>query len=77
MAVATSVLVAATALTASIRHAVWFARGDHSELGTILSLLLFTVPGVIIGGQICSAVIGILFVMVAALMLGEVILNVR
>jgi uncharacterized membrane protein YfcA len=90
VAVATSVfVVAATALTASIGHAVQFAQGDHSELGTILSLLLFTVPGVIVGGQIGSAVaryipqrtmmvgMGILFIVVAALMLGEVILNVR
>ena len=60
-----------------------------SELGTILSLLLFTVPGVIAGGQIGSAVaryipqgtmtvgMGILFTLVAALLLGEVIPNVR
>ena len=71
------------------RHAVRFAQGVHSELGTILSLLLFTVPGVIAGGQIGSAVAryipqctlmigtGILFILVAALMLAEVILNVR
>lgn len=53
VAVATSVfVVAATALTASIGHAVQFAQGDHSELGTFLSLLLFTVPGAIVGGQI-------------------------
>ncbi len=66
-----------------------FAQGDHSELGNIMSLLLFTVPGVTVGGQIGSAVaryipqrtimvgIGILFILVAALMLGEAILNVR
>jgi len=90
VAVATSVfVVAVTALTASIGHAVQFAQGDHRELGTILTLLLFTVPGVIAGGQIGSAVaryipqrtmtvgMGILFILVAALMLGEVILNVR
>ncbi len=90
VAVAASVfVVAATALTASIGHAVQFAQGDHSELDTILSLLLFTVPGVIAGGQIGSAVarympqrtmmvgMGIRFILVAALMLGEEILNVR
>ena len=64
-------------------------QGDHSELRTILSLLYFTVPRVIVGGQSGSAVarympqrtmtlgMGILFIVVAALMLGEVILNVR
>lgn len=90
VAVATSVFVEAiTALTASIGHAVQFAQGDRGELGTILSLLLFTAPGVIAGGQIGSAVaryipqrtmtvgMGVLFILVAVLMLGEVILNVR
>ncbi len=84
-----SCVVATTALTASIGHAGRFAQGDHSELRTILSLLFFTVPGVIAGGQIGSAVaryipqrtmmvgMGILFILVAGLMLGEVILNVR
>ena len=64
-------------------------RGNHSELATILSLLLFTLAGVIVGSQIGSAVIrcisqrtmmvgmGILFILVAVLVLGEVILNVR
>ncbi len=71
------------------RLAVVAAQGDHSELRTILSLLYFTVPGVIAGGQIGSAVaryvpqrtmmvgMGILFILVAVLMLGEAILNVR
>ncbi len=65
------------------------AQGDHRELRTILTFLYFTVPGVIVGGQIGSAVaryipqrtmtvgMGIFFILVAALMLGEVILNVR
>lgn len=88
VSVATSVfVVAATALTASIGHAVQLVQGSHSELSTIFNLLLFTVPGVIIGGQFGSAVasripqrvlersMGLLFVLVGASMLGEVIVR--
>lgn len=88
--VATSVfVVAVTALVASTGHAIRFLQGDAGELRTIVSLLLFTVPGVIVGGQVGSAVarylpqrammvgMGFLFILVAALMLGEVTLNVR
>ncbi len=85
VAIATSVfVVATTALIASGAHAYQFFQGDTSELGRIASLLIFTVPGVIIGAQIGSAVaryipqraltiaMGVLFILVAALLLGEV-----
>lgn len=88
ISVATSVfVVAATALTASIGHAVQLVQGSHGELSTIVNLLLFTVPGVIVGGQFGSAVasripqrvlersMGLLFVLVGASMLGEVIIR--
>lgn len=84
VAVATSVfVVAVTALVASTGHAVQFFRGDTSELGTIVNLLIFTIPGVVIGAQLGSLVaryipqqvlmiaMGILFILVAALLLGE------
>ncbi|MDQ4106368.1 MAG: sulfite exporter TauE/SafE family protein [Actinomycetota bacterium] len=88
VAVATSVfVVAVTALVASTGHAVRFFRGDTSELGTIVNLLVFTIPGVVIGAQPGSAVaryipqraltiaMGILFILVALLLLGEVVLS--
>lgn len=88
VSVATSVfVVAATALTASIGHAVQLVQGSHNELSTVLNLLLFTVPGVVIGGQMGAAVagripqrvlersMGVLFVLVGALMLGEVVVR--
>lgn len=84
VAVATSVfVVAVTALVASTGHAVQFFRGDTGELGTIVNLLVFTIPGVVIGAQLGSAVaryipqraltiaMGVLFILVAALLLGE------
>jgi uncharacterized membrane protein YfcA len=55
-------------------------------LSTVLSLVIFTVPGVILGGQLGSWVasripqhtlergLGVLFILVAALTLGEVFL---
>lgn len=86
VAVATSVLVVAvTALTASASYAVQFLRAGPATFATVGQLLLFTVPGVIIGGQLGSAVarripqrtmertMGVLFLLVGALMLGQVI----
>lgn len=87
VAVATSVLVVVvTALTASIGHAVQIATGDLSQLNTIVNLTIFTVPGVVIGGQIGPMVacrlphqalvkgMGIIFIIVGALMLAAVFL---
>lgn len=82
VAVATSVLVVAvSALVASIGHVAGFLKEGGSALNTVMSLVIFTVPGVVIGGQLGSLVasrisqnvleraLGILFLVVALLML--------
>lgn len=86
VAVASSVFVVAiTALLASVGHAIQFAQAGNDVLNTVLRILTFTVPGVIIGGQIGPKVaelipqhamekaLGILFLFVSALMLGQVV----
>lgn len=88
IAVATSVFVVAlTALTASVSHAAAFLQEGGAALNQLLSLLAFTVPGVIIGGQIGPAVsgripertlelgMGILFLIVSLILLAEVALR--
>ncbi len=56
VAVATSALVVAvTALTASLGYFVGFAATGGAVLGQVLSLVVYTVPGVIIGGQLGPA----------------------
>lgn len=53
VAVATSVLVVAvTALSAASLHLLRFVRTGGDVLDTILSIVVFTIPGVIIGAQI-------------------------
>lgn len=87
VAVATSVFVVAlTALTASTGHFIRFAQSGGDVLNTVLSLVIFTVPGVIIGGQLGSSIasrfspptlergLGVLFLLVGGLTLGTVIL---
>lgn len=87
VAVASSVFVVAiTALVASSGHFVKFVQTGGETLSTVLSIVIFTVPGVIIGGQLGSLVssrisqhtlehgLAILFIFVAALTLGEVII---
>lgn len=87
VSVATSVLVVAvTALVASTGHFIQFARSGSAVLDTVFGLIIFTVPGVIIGGQIGSRIaslipqrilelgLAILFILVAALTLARVIL---
>ncbi len=87
IAVATSVfIVAITALVASVGHFYKFVQSGGETLNIVLSLVVFTVPGVIIGGQLGSLVssrisqhylekgLAILFIIVAVLMLSEVIL---
>jgi uncharacterized membrane protein YfcA len=87
VAVATSVFVVAfTVLFASAGHFVRFAQTGGEVLTTVLSLVIFTVPGVILGAQLGSKVashipqkvlergLGVLFILVAALTLGEVLL---
>lgn len=86
VAVATSVFVVAfTGLSASIGHLLQFVQAGPSELNTVLSVVIFTVPGVIIGGQLGSFVagyipqktmergLGMLFIVVAILTLAAVI----
>lgn len=87
VSVATSVFVVAiTALAASGGHMVRFVHSGGDTINTVLSIVLFTVPGVILGAQLGSRVasripqralergLGVLFILVAALTLGEVIL---
>jgi uncharacterized membrane protein YfcA len=87
VSVATSVFVVAlTALSASAGHFYRFSQAGDEVLNTVLSIVIFTVPGVIIGGQLGSRVasrvpqhtlergLGVLFILVGALTLGEVIL---
>jgi len=90
VAVATSVfIVAITALIASIGHVVQFAQAGGETLDTVLSLVIFTAPGVLIGAQLGSMVanylsqkalersMGILFILVGMLIFGELILRNR
>lgn len=85
--VATSVFVVAiTALVASSGHLLQFVQSNPEALRTVLDICLFTVPGVIIGGQFgpllarrlsqhtLERALGVLFVLVAAPTLGEVLL---
>lgn len=86
VAVATSVFVVAiTALVASTGHFIKFVQTGGETLNTVSSLVIFTVPGVIIGGQLGPLVasrisqhtlergLAILFIIVAVFMLGGVI----
>ncbi|MEJ2554881.1 MAG: sulfite exporter TauE/SafE family protein [Anaerolineae bacterium] len=86
VSVATSVLVvAATALIASAGHVFQFVRSGGDALSTVLSIVVFTVPGVIIGGQLGSRIasripqralelgLAVLFILVAALTLMQVV----
>jgi len=88
VAVATSVLIVAiTALTASIGHVVQFAQAGGDTLTTVLNLVIFTAPGVLIGAQLGAIVanrlpqkllersMGILFILVGAIVLGEILLG--
>ncbi len=86
VAVATSVFVVAiTALTAAAGHLTRFFQSGPETMGTVLALAVFTVPGVIVGGQIGPLVaskvsqhaleraMGVLFIGVALLTLWDVI----
>jgi len=86
VAVATSVLVVAvTALVASGGHFIKFIQTGGETLDTVLSLVVFTIPGVLIGGQLGSVVssrlsqkmlersLAVLFILVAALLMLELI----
>ena len=86
--VATSVVVvAATALAASVTHLVGFLESGSSAMATILALVTFTVPGVLLGGQlgpfITSRVaekrlirlLGWLFAAVSLVTIGEILIG--
>ncbi len=86
VAVATSVfIVAITTLSAATGHLVQFMQAGGDELSTVISIVTFTIPGVIIGAQLGSIVasrikqhtlertLGILFIFVSLLTLGEAI----
>lgn len=87
VSIGTSVFVVAlTALAASIGHFAQFVKSGPETIALVLSVVIFTVPGVIIGGQLGSKFagripqhrlekgLGALFIVVAALTLGEAIL---
>ena len=87
ISVATSVFVVAlTALSAASGHLVQFFQTGGDTLTTVFRIVIFTVPGVIIGAQLGSMVasliskqtlerfLSILFILIAALTLGEVLL---
>jgi len=82
VSVATSVFVISiTALLSSAGHFVRFATGGGDDLATVLSIVMFTAPGVIIGGQIGARIasripqrnlelsLAVLFILVAGLTL--------
>jgi len=84
VAVATSVFVVAiTAFIASVGHAIQIGQGGLGTLTTMGHLLLFTVPGVVIGAQLGPRLakrvsdrameigLGILFTITASLLLFE------
>ena len=86
--VATSVFViAVTVLAASGSHVVRFVQAGPETLLQVASIVVFTVPGVLIGGQLGPAIakripdrvmsltLGILFVGIALLTIGEVVLE--
>ncbi|NBB90820.1 MAG: TSUP family transporter [Spirochaetes bacterium] len=88
VAVATSVFViAVTVLAASGGHVVRFANAGPETLNRVLSLVIFTVPGVLIGGQVGPKVaakvpertmqvtLSVLFILIAFLTFGEVVLE--
>jgi uncharacterized membrane protein YfcA len=88
VAVAVSVTtVALTAFAASIIHAIEFAADPVADTSLIVSILIFTIPGVLIGGQLGPLVVGTLpeqrlihalgwlFLTVAALTVFEAVLG--
>lgn len=88
VAIATNVfIVAITALVASCGHFVNFVQEGGETLETVLNLVSFTVPGVIIGAQLGSFVashipqqtlersLAVLFTLVAAITLGQFFLS--
>ncbi len=88
VAVATSVFVVAiTAVIASSGHVFRLSQSSPEALETVMSLVIFTIPGVIIGGQIGPLVanrfsqpvmekgLGILFILIGLVLLGQILLG--
>lgn len=84
VAIAVSVVtVAVTALAASVTHLINFIQTPDADVALIASIVVFTIPGVIIGGQLGPMItgrvperalirsIGWLFIAVAAITLWE------
>ncbi len=87
VAVATSVfVVAVTALIASTGHLIRFLQAGGDSINIVISLVIFTAPGVLIGGQIGSLIasripqnmleraLGTLLIFVDLVMLGDALL---
>lgn len=85
VAVATSVfIVAITVLVASVGHLIQFAQAGADTLNIVLKIVIFTIPGVILGGQLGPLIasrisqknlekgLSLMFVVVAFFMLGDV-----
>jgi len=86
VAVATSVFtVAFTAMVAAVGHLIHFVSTGGETLSTVLNLVVFTAPGVVIGGQIGPLIatkisqhtlektLGVLFVLVSMLVIGQLV----
>ncbi len=81
------VVVAVTALAASVTHLIDFVQEGGDALETIRNIAIFTVPGVIIGGQLGPQVVkrlpertlirglGWLFLLIALVTLAEALLS--
>ncbi|MBW2559909.1 MAG: sulfite exporter TauE/SafE family protein [Deltaproteobacteria bacterium] len=79
-------VVAVTALSASIGHLIRFIEAGGEVLTMVLSIVIFTVPGVILGAQFGSffagripqgmllRILGVLFIFIASLTLAEVLI---
>jgi uncharacterized membrane protein YfcA len=77
--------VACTALIAATGHLVQFVQTGGDSLRIVFNIVIFTVPGVIIGAQMGSLFasrisqhtlergLGVLFILIAVLTLGEAI----
>jgi len=87
VSIATSVfIVSITALVASISHFVGFLSAGPDTLSLVYSIVIFTIPGVIIGGQIGPLLasripqrtlevgLAVLFILVSGLMLMNVVM---
>jgi len=88
ISIASSVfIVACTVLAASIVHFIRFSRMGGDTFSTVLNIIIFTIPGVIIGGQLGPRIsskipqrvmmisLGVIFIIVAVITLLEAALK--